>query len=198
MHAFHRPLARLFAFGGFALAASAAMAAGQVRSVQAVPSSSPSAAQRAAAAAPKPAGLRPPLPAGLTDGSGAAVATDPVAANNTITRTPATTGSSGTPASGPVFNPGSTTIDTATAQPATTILGAGATVPGPSQDVNAGAGGYNAVDLARSFYMADANHDGELTSAEFNRLTIHPLGFQQMDRDFDGVISRFEYEDATE
>jgi hypothetical protein len=193
MHA----LPRFLALSALALAASAALAAGQVRSVQAVPSSSPSAAQRAAAAAPKPAGLRPPLPAGLTDGSGAAVATDPVAANNAITRAPAMGGATGIAGAGPVFNPGSTTIDT-TAQAATTVLGAGATVPGPSQSVNAGAGGYNAVDLARSFYMADANHDGELTSAEFNRLTIRPLGFQQMDRDFDGVISRFEYEDATE
>lgn len=193
MHA----LPRFLALGAMAVAASAALAAGQVRSVQAAPSSSPSAAQRAAAAAPNPAGLRPPLPAGLTDGSGAAVATDPVAANNAITRPAATSGTSGTTVAGPVFNPGSTTIDT-TAQAATTVLGAGATVPGPSQDVNAGAGGYSAVDLARSFYMADANHDGELTPAEFNRLTIRPMGFQQMDRDFDGVISRFEFEDATQ
>jgi hypothetical protein len=192
MHA----LPRFLALSALALAASAALAAGQVRSVQPAPSSAPSAAQRAAAAAPKPGGLRPPLPAGLTDGSGAAVATDPVAANNAITRAPAAGGTTGTPAAGPVFNPGSTTIDT-TAQAATTVLGAGATVPGPSQDVNAGAGGYNAVDLARSFYMADANHDGELTAAEFSRLTIHPLGFQQTDRDFDGVISRFEFDDAT-
>jgi hypothetical protein len=198
MHALPLSLARFLALGATTLAASAALAAGQVHAVQAAPSSAPSAAQRAAAAAPNPAGLRPPLPAGLTDGSGAAVATDPVAANNTITRAPATTGSNGTTAGGPVFNPGSMPTDTATAQPATTILGAGATVPGPSQSINAGAGGYNAVDLARSFYMADANHDGELTSAEFNRLTIRPLGFQQMDRDFDGVISRFEFQDATE
>ena len=52
MHALPLSLARFLALGALAVAASAALAAGQVRSVQAAPSSSPSAAQRAAARPP--------------------------------------------------------------------------------------------------------------------------------------------------
>ncbi|MFI4926619.1 MAG: hypothetical protein ACHP7E_02890 [Burkholderiales bacterium] len=68
---------------------------------------------------------------------------------------------------------------------------------GPSQYASdSGAGGYSATDVARSFFFADANHDGELTRAEFRRLSILTMPFEQMDRNFDGVISRFEYEDS--
>jgi hypothetical protein len=79
----------------------------------------------------------------------------------------------------------------------TAVLGAGASVMGPSQYISdSGAAGYSATDVARSFFFADANHDGELTRAEFRRLSIMTMPFEQMDRNFDGVISRFEYEDS--
>jgi hypothetical protein len=80
--------------------------------------------------------------------------------------------------------------------PNTAVLGAGATVPGPTQYLNSGAGGFSAIDIAKSFYIADANHDGVLTEAEARRLTIQSQSFQQMDRDFDGTISRAEYEES--
>ena len=51
--------------------------------------------------------------------------------------------------------------------------------------------------LIRGIYLSFTSYN-LLTPAEFNRLTIRLLGFQQMDRDFDGVISRFEFQDATE
>ena len=77
------------------------------------------------------------------------------------------------------------------------VLGAGGTGMGPSQSrSDSGAGGYSATDIARSFFFADTNHDGELTRAEFRRLSIVTMSFEEMDRNFDGVISRFEYEDS--
>lgn len=81
----------------------------------------------------------------------------------------------------------------------TAVLGAGASVMGPSQYASdSGAAGYSAVDVARSFFFADANHDGELTRAEFRRLSIATMPFEQMDRNYDGVISRFEYDDSVQ
>jgi hypothetical protein len=55
---------------------------------------------------------------------------------------------------------------------------------------------HSAVDVARSFYQADANHDGEITRDEARHLALMPYDFDLMDRDHDGIISRFEYEDA--
>ncbi|NNU44707.1 hypothetical protein [Ramlibacter montanisoli] len=52
------------------------------------------------------------------------------------------------------------------------------------------------MDIARSFFFADANHDGDLTRAEARRLSIGTMSFEEMDRNFDGLISRFEYEDS--
>lgn len=80
--------------------------------------------------------------------------------------------------------------------PNTTVLGAGASVPGPTQYLNSGAGGFSAIDIAKSFYIADANHDGVLTPAEARRLSIVTQAFEVMDRDFDGLISRAEYEES--
>jgi hypothetical protein len=56
---------------------------------------------------------------------------------------------------------------------------------------------FSAVDIARAFLSADTNHDGELSRAEAQRLSI-PLGasFDDLDRDNDGMLSRFEFEDA--
>ncbi|MDB5898928.1 MAG: hypothetical protein JWP41_2530 [Ramlibacter sp.] len=189
MHA----LSRLVALG--VVAASGATVQAQVARVHPSASSAPSASARAATAAPNPAGLRPVFPAGITSGSGAAVSTDPVAAN--------AAGSTGiTPPGSPVT--GSTTVpaellpvDGTLVVPATNVVGgAGSSVRGPGQRPAGGAGGFSATDQARSFYFADANHDGELTRAEAARLSISTMSFEEMDRNFDGIISRFEYEDS--
>lgn len=81
---------------------------------------------------------------------------------------------------------------------ATSVMGAPAAglVAGPPQFLPAGTTGYSAVDIARSFISADANRDGELTRSEARRLTIAGMSFEEMDRNFDGVVSRFEYEDG--
>lgn len=80
----------------------------------------------------------------------------------------------------------------------TALLGAG---PGPGvpafpQSVPSGAGPYTPVEVARSFITADANRDGELTQGEWWRLAIRPGTFEGMDRDYDGRISRSEYDDG--
>ena len=78
---------------------------------------------------------------------------------------------------------------------ATALMGADG---GPNaQVVPSGAGPYTALQLAESFLKADANRDGELTRAEFQRLTISPTSFDDMDRDRDGVVTRSEYEDGS-
>lgn len=192
-----RPFVRLFAVGLCAVAACAVQAQTR-RGLTGAVNVQPSASARTAQAAPNPAGLRPMFPAGITSGSGARVSTDPIASNAApLPATSATTGTTAVPSTGGLILPGLTGTDNTAAAAATQVLGAGPTVPGPSQSINSGAGGYNATDLARSFFFADSNHDGDLTRAEAGRLAIAPLSFEQMDRNFDGVISRFEYEDAT-
>ena len=193
MHA----VSRYLAAGLFAVASASAVHA-QSRSVQAVPNPQPSAAQRAAQSAPSPAGLRPVFPAGITSGSGAAVSRDPIAASTSPIAPFGSADTSGGFAVGgpitpdlPVFGSANTT-----ALGAGAIAGAGNTVRGPGQRIAGGAGGFSAVDQARSFFFADANHDGELTRAEAARLSIMTMGFEELDRNFDGIISRFEYEDS--
>jgi hypothetical protein len=192
MHA----LTRLVALGLVVASASAVQA--QVRRVQPGTVAAPSASARAATAAPNPAGLRPVNPAGLTAGSGAAVSSDPVAAS--------TSGSAGITAPGsgiggitanPNLPPAELPpVDAAAAAAATNVMGgSGTTVRGPGQRVG-GAGGVSATDQARSFYFADANHDGELSRSEAGRLAGATMSFEEMDRNFDGIISRFEYEDS--
>jgi hypothetical protein len=196
MHA----VSRYLAAGLFAVASASAVHA-QTRSVQAVPNPQPSAAQRAAQSAPAPAGLRPVFPAGITSGSGAAVSRDPIAASTSpiapFGSADTTGAATGTPQTGTTIVPELPTFGSVN----TTVLGAGAvgagnTVRGPGQRVTGGAGGFSAVDQARSFFFADANHDGELTRAEAGRLSIATMAFEEMDRNFDGIISRFEYEDS--
>ena len=192
------PIVRLFAVGLCAVAAASAVQAQTRRGVAGAANPQPSASARTAMVAPNPAGLRPMFPAGLTSGSGARVSTNPIAADAApVPPTSASTGATISPTTGGAILPGLGTVDTTAAAAATQVLGAGPTVPGPSQGINSGAGGYNATDLARSFFFADSNHDGDLTRAEAGRLSISPLSFEQMDRNFDGVVSRFEYEDAT-
>jgi EF hand domain-containing protein len=64
------------------------------------------------------------------------------------------------------------------------------------QATNASHGPYTALQIAQSFLGADANRDGELTRAEAQRLSIMPSSFEEMDRNHDGILSRFEYEDG--
>jgi hypothetical protein len=195
------PITRLCAAGLCALAVCAAQA--QTRAVRPATNVVPSANALAARAAPQPSGLRPVFPAGISSGSGARTSTDPVAASAApVPVTSVGTGSNGSTVGGIGGGGGiipelPSVNNNSAAAAATQVLGAGPTVPGPGQGLNMGAGGFSATDLSRSWYFADANHDGDLTRAEAGRLSIAPLSFEQMDRNFDGVISRFEYDDAT-
>ena len=56
-----------------------ALPAVQAQSARSVPNVSPSATARAAQVAPNPSGLRPLFPAGISSGSGASQAADPIA-----------------------------------------------------------------------------------------------------------------------
>jgi hypothetical protein len=202
-----------------AFAAASAVQAQQRAPARVQPATNvvPSSGSRIAQSAPRPTGLMPAFPAGLSSGSGAAVSTNSIGASTstipptgssvaTTTLIPSQLPPSDTPTTttngflvpgttivspgGVVTNPGITT-----AAVATNVLGAGATVRGPGQTVG-GAGGFNPVDEARSFYFADGNHDGDITRAEFGRLSITTMTFEEMDRNYDGVISRFEYDDS--
>lgn len=173
-----------------ALCAFAAASAAHAQKVQSAPApAAPSAGARAAQAAPNPAGLRSTFPAGVTSGSGGAVSPNPIARSSSVI--PAT--GNGVSAGPGMDNtlPGNGT-DTGNN---TSVLGAGATVRGPGQGLG-GAGGFSATDAARSFFMADGNKDGELTRAEASRLSISTMSFEEMDQNFDGIITRFEYSDS--
>ena len=163
------------------LAASTAYA----QRAQVAPSAAPKPAPAAVSSfgTPNPTGLRSAVPAGLTSGSGAAVSTDPNIADNA---TSTDVGSS---------QPGSSSPDLQGAAAATTVLGAGGS-RGPSQFLGSGSPGFSAVDIARSFILADGNRDSELTEGEARRLSISAMSFQEMDRNFDGRVSRAEYEDS--
>jgi hypothetical protein len=179
-----------------ALCAVAAASAAYAQRVQSVPApAGPSAAARAAQAAPNPAGLRSTFPAGVTSGSGGTVSPNPIAQSGSVVPPNGNSVTAGAgldnslPGNGTVPVPGTDTGVN------TSVMGAGATVRGPGQSVG-GAGGFSATDVARSFFFADANHDGDLTRAEAARLSISTMTFEEMDRNFDGVISRFEYNDS--
>ena len=150
----------------------------------------------AARSLPNPAGLRPMYPAGISSGSGAAQSTSPAARANSPVPAGQPASSTTTTGVGGVAVPTELFPAEHAGVVATNVLGAGATSPGPSQYLNSGAGGVSAADEARSFFFADANHDGELSRAEARRLSIATMSFEQMDRNFDGVISRFEYQDS--
>ncbi len=78
------------------------------------------------------------------------------------------------------------------------VLGAAgyAGAPAPRQPAGMVPGPYTALQIAQSFLAADANRDGELSRAEAQRLTIVPYSVDEIDRNHDGIITRFEYEDA--
>lgn len=192
MHAFAR-----FVAVAVCAAAAASAAQAQTQRLSPGPAATPSASARAATATPNPAGLRPQFPAGITSGSGAAQSSDPIAASTApVPANSAGTGSTGVAGGGGAVIPSE--LPPSGAAPDTTVLGAGGPgVPGPAQPrLGGGAGGFAAADTARSFFFADANHDGELTRAEARRLSIATQSFEEMDRNFDQVISRFEYDDS--
>lgn len=202
-------MSALIRIAAVTLCALAAASAAQAQKVRPATNVIPSSSSRIAQAAPKPTGLQPVFPAGLSDGSGAAVATNPVASSTSPIPAGGSSIVTGTlvPSDLPPADTTNTTTTSTTGNTVTTagdttpvfgavrIVGAGATTPGPGQTPG-GAGGISAVDAARAFYLADANHDGELTRAEFARLPFHTQSFEEMDRNFDGVISRFEWEDS--
>ncbi|HSI55278.1 MAG: hypothetical protein ACAH21_11400 [Ramlibacter sp.] len=134
---------------------------------------SPSMATRAAGALPSPSGLAPNSgnPAGLNSQFPAGLTAATAAAT--------------------------ATTDTA-AEPATNTMGAAGSYAAPAGRASVGTGGagYTPLQIAQSFLGADANRDGELTRAEAQRLTIAPYSFEEMDRNHDGILSRFEYEDG--
>jgi hypothetical protein len=180
-------LSRLAAAAFCAAAAASAVHAQKVQSVPAQPA--PTASARAAQAAPNPAGLRSTFPAGVTSGSGGAVSPNPIAQSSAVIPPGGNSVTAGSGLDNTLPGAGTDTNNS------TSVLGAGATVRGPGQRVG-GAGGFSATDTARSFFFADANHDGDLSRAEAARLSISTMSFEEMDRNFDGVISRFEYEDS--
>lgn len=191
MHAILRFLA-----AGLCAAAAASAVNAQMRA--ATPAPAPSAGARAAQAAPNPAGLRPVVPAGISSGSGAAVSGDPVTAGASPIvpgTNPPVTGPGGNIVGGGGGVP--TELPSTGVVPNTSVLGAGGVVAGPGQYPGGqGSSSFSAADEARSFFFADANKDGELTRAEARRLSIATMSFEEMDRNFDGIISRFEYQDA--
>ena len=126
---------RLLAVG---LCAAAAASAGAVERLQA----QSSAGARPAQSLPNPAGLRPMFPAGVNSGSGARDSTDPIAQSNAPIP-PSSVGTAATTTTGstvfvPQVLPSGVVSESA---PSTAVMGAGATVAGPSQYLNSGAGG---------------------------------------------------------
>lgn len=181
-----------------ALLAGAALTQAQTssRSVHAVPrppapvlapgSAGPAAPRAAGLPSPiaNPAGLESRFPAGLPS-------PDPSPAGLPSPAVP-NLASPGTAA-------GSPPIDAGVAPP-TQIMGAGAAgyggVPSARQSMGVGPAPLTALQIAQSFLGADVNRDGELTRAEAQRLTVMPYGFEEIDRNHDGILSRFEYEDG--
>jgi len=80
--------------------------------------------------------------------------------------------------------------------PKTRVMRAPVADPAAPQSTDTRPGPYTALQIAQSFLGADANRDGELTRAEAQRLRIMPYSFEEMDRNHDGILSRFEYEDG--
>lgn len=143
---------------------------------------------------PNPAGLSSPFPAGLSAAlPPASVATTPVPP----APLPPATGNLA-----PGGRAAGVAPDAGTA-PQTNVLGAAAYggavgfgVPAGRASPGVGSGPFTALHIAQSFLGADANRDGELTRGEAQRLTIMPYSFEEMDRNHDGILTRFEYEDG--
>ena len=177
-------------------AAAAASSAQTSRKIQSVPQ--PAAPANAATLGlPKPAGLPSQFPAGLPEtgvmgSSGTPIGVAPPTPNTnepggTVT-VPETNGGTTTGSTGTV----PTTTGAGVNSAGVAYVGAGA----PQGPVSGPAGVYTPLQVAQSFLGADANHDGELTRAEFQHLTIKPYTFEEMDADHDGIVTRSEYENA--
>lgn len=177
----------------------------------AAPSAAQTANARSPQGTPNPAGLSSPFPAGISSGSGAAVANDPVAASNPrasgINTTPSTntganTGLNNGLNNGTTVGGNGATLPNAVEPgvgdvPNTAVAGAGGSRgPGQGTPFGSGSGGFPAVEIARSFLNADGNKDGDLTRGEASRLGLALMTFEEMDRNYDGRISRSEYEDS--
>jgi hypothetical protein len=184
-------------------AATAAAYAQNTRQIRSVPQ--PAAPANAATLGlPQPGGLRSRFPAGLPEtgimgSSGTPIGVAPATPNTlapggTVTApdTGTAVGSTGTTAT-PVPTISGIAVNAAGVNAAgVAYLGAVA----PQGPVSGPAGNYTPVQIAQSFLGADANHDGELTRAEFQHLTIKPYAFEEMDADHDGIVTRSEYENA--
>ena len=162
---------------GLPLALVAATTLGQAQTVRRVAPAAqpagPTLSTRAAGALPSPSGVAPTSgnPAGLNSQFPAGLTAATAAA--TATTDPAV-------------------------EPATNAMGAAGSYGAPAGRATPGIGGagYTPLQIAQSFLGADTNRDGELTRAEAQRLTIAPYSFEEMDRNHDGILSRFEYEDG--
>jgi len=136
----------------------------------------PTAAELAAFAGPNPAGLQSQFPAGLPQPG---------------QPTPPTFGAVGQPVIG--FVGRGVGVTTAAAYGGIAV-GAADTLPVYAG--NGHPGPYSAVEIAKSFIEADTDRDGTLTPAEAQHLAIMPKSFEGMDTNHDGLVSRWEYEDA--
>jgi hypothetical protein len=146
---------------------------------------------------PKPAGLPSQFPAGLPETGVMGSSGTPIGVAPASTNTNAPGGTVTLPdTSGTTTTGGTGTVPTTTSagvNPAgVAAMGAGA----PQGPVSGPAGVYTPLQIAQSFLGADANHDGDLTRAEFQHLTIRPYTFEEMDADHDGIVTRSEYENA--
>lgn len=185
MHARH-----FIALAAASAAMFAASADAQVRKLTATPQAPRQAAPAGVVGfgTPSPSGLASPAPAQLTP-PGAASLTPPGSPN----------------LSSPGVAPGSPAIDAGIAQPMVGAGGGGVYIA-PSVAAVGGTnvmgaapvtrGPVSSVDIARAFMDADANRDGELSRTEAQRIGILNVPFDELDRNHDGLLSRFEYEDA--
>lgn len=55
---------------------------------------------------------------------------------------------------------------------------------------------WTAQQIRDAFELADSDTNGELSRAEIQRVAILPRGFEEMDQNKDGVVTRAEYEAA--
>lgn len=171
-------------------AAALAQTAGAPRTITAATPAAPSAAAGTANALPSPRGLSSPLISGggLTTQPPTGLPVAPSGASGAGTPLPSTATATG----GGYGNAGD--YGSGAAAPATNVLGGpGSGFASPMFPAH---GPYATVDVARSFLGADADRDGELSRSEAQRLLIHPFSFEEMDRDGNGMVTRWEYEDA--
>jgi hypothetical protein len=154
---------------------------------------------------PRPAGLPSRFPAGLPETGVMGSSGTPIGVAPATTTTVAPGGTVTVPDTGAAT--GSSVAGSAgtTATPVPTISGIGVNAAAgvayvgavaPQGPVSGPAGAYTPLQIAQSFLGADANHDGELTRAEFQHLAIKPYAFEEMDADHDGIVTRSEYENA--